>query len=187
VETAFVAITKLAESLPAGTVTDLGTETDVSLLERVTIKLPENTFALRFTIPVDEVPPVTLEGFALTRASDAVPMVNVFVSDLPPSVAVIVAVPEVATGFVAIVKVPLLCPAGTIAVEGTVADGLELTSETVVPLGPAGPESVTVPVAVSPPPTLEGSRVSAVNSAGLMVRVAAICPVPAPALTTTVD
>ena len=66
------------------------------------------------------------------------------------------------TGLVLTVKVPLVAPAGTITLEGTVATPvLLLESRTWAPPAGAGPFSVTVPVEdCTPPTTLVGLSVS---------------------------
>jgi|SRR6266436_6772571 len=54
-------------------------------------------------------------------------------------------------------KVALVAPAGTVALEGTVAAALLLESRTCAPPAGAGPLSVTVPVEdCAPPTTLDG-------------------------------
>src|SRR2546428_14117870 len=66
------------------------------------------------------------------------------------------------TGLVLTVKVPLVAPAGTVTLEGTVAAPvLLLESRTCAPPAGAGPFSVTVPVEdCAPPTTLVGLSVS---------------------------
>ena len=62
---------------------------------------------------------------------------------------------------VEMVKLPDDCPAATVTLGGTVAtDGLELASVTSTPPAGAGPESVTAPVELEPPITVEGFSVS---------------------------
>ena len=53
------------------------------------------------------------------------------------------------------------CPAATVTLGDAVAtDGLELASVTTTPPVGAGPESVTVPVELEPPVTVEGFSVT---------------------------
>ena len=72
------------------------------------------------------------------------------------------------------VKLALVCPAGTVTLDGTVAtEVLVLESVTVTPPEGAAAESATVPVELFPPLTLVGLRVSeesvTLPLAGLMV------------------
>ena len=68
VATAVVVTVKVPEVAPAATVTLAGTvATDVLLLERVTTAPPVGAGPLRVTVPVEEVPPVTLVGFRVTE------------------------------------------------------------------------------------------------------------------------
>ena len=61
-------------------------------------------------------------------------------------------------------KVPVLAPAGTVTLAGTVAcDVLLLKRPTARPPEGAGPLKVTVPVTVAPPITLVGLRVTEVS------------------------
>jgi len=75
------------------------------------------------------------------------------------------------TGLVLTVKVPLVAPAGTITLEGTVATPvLLLESRTWAPPAGAGPLSVTVPVEdCAPPTTLVGFSVSEETVGGVTV------------------
>ena len=57
----------------------MGTVATLLLLESVTVKPFEPALPLRLTVPVEEFPPVTVEGFKLTDASDAAVIVSVAV------------------------------------------------------------------------------------------------------------
>lgn len=83
--------------------------------------------------------------------------VNVEVFEVAPAVAVMVTVWLVATLLVDTVKVAVVLPWTTVTVVGTDATKmLLLFSATTCPPLCAGPESVTVPVAVVPPVTDPG-------------------------------
>ena len=57
---------------PAGITVDGGTwATDVRLLLKVIVAPPDGAGPLRVTIPVDELPPITVLGFRLTEVSPA--------------------------------------------------------------------------------------------------------------------
>jgi len=65
------------------------------------------------------------------------------------------------TGTVVTLNVADRCPAATVTLRGTAAwAGRELVSVTTIPAGGAGPESVTVPLTLAPPTTVEGLSVS---------------------------
>lgn len=76
-----------------------------------------------------------------------------------PKVAVMVAAVEVVTPVVVTWKVPVVEPAATVAVAGTVADELLLESVTVAAAA-AAPFSVRVPVDDVPPATVVGFKVT---------------------------
>ena len=68
------------------------------------------------------------------------------------------------------VKVPLVLPAGTVTLEGTLAAALLLESRTCAPPAGAGPLSVTVPVDdCTPPTTLLGFNFSEETVGGVTV------------------
>src|SRR5881296_3285788 len=94
------------------------------------------------------------------------------------------------TGLVLTVKVPLVAPAGTVTLEGTVAAPvLLLESRTCAPPAGAGPFSVTVPVEdCTPPTTLVGLSVSEETIGGVTVSEAVrVLPLSAPEMATEVD
>ena len=75
-----------------------------------------------------------------------------------------------------IVNVALDDPAGIVTPDWTPTDGTVLIRLTLTPCGGAGLFSETVPVALFPPPTEEGSIVNEARAKGLTVRVALAAP-----------
>jgi hypothetical protein len=66
--TALVLTVKLALVVPPATVTLAGTvATPVLLLDRLTTAPPPGAAALNVTVPVEELPPVTLDGLRLNE------------------------------------------------------------------------------------------------------------------------
>lgn len=77
------------------------------------------------------------------------------------------------------VKLVLLLPAGTVTLEGTLADPALLERLTTAPPAGAGPLSVTVPVEdCRPPTTLVGLRVSEETVGGVTVSEADVLAPP---------
>src|SRR6267143_172197 len=131
--TALVLRLKLALVPPAGTVTLEGTVAAlVLLLESVTCPPPAGAGAFSVTVPVEELPPVTLAR--LTVSDETIGGITVSVARVGP---------------VASVKLA-----------GTPIAGLLLESVTCAPPAGAGAFSVTVPVEELPPVTLVGLTVS---------------------------
>ena len=148
-ETLCVLTVKVALVWPAATVTLEGTvATDVLLLVRVTVAPPEGAAALRVTVPVELLPPLTLVGFKVSEESVTLEggvIVSEACAELGPSVAVITAVVVVVTDVVLTVNEALVAPAATVTLPGTLAEPLLLESETTAPPEGAAPDSVTVP------------------------------------------
>jgi hypothetical protein len=69
-------------------------------------------------------------------------------------------------------KVAEVVPAGTVTLEGVVADELLSAKATTMPPLGAGPERVTVPVEELPPVTLDGFIESDLSPAGRTVKAA---------------
>jgi len=162
-----VVIVKLALVDPAATVTLAGTDVAVELSESETTAPPLGAAAVNVTVPVDGLPPTTLDG--LTDSADSVgpdggggdePAVMVSsacLPGLPARSAKMFMLNCELTGFVTTVKVALVAPAGTVTLDGIVATvvGAGVDSDTtVLPL--CGALSVTVPVDGLPPTTLVG-------------------------------
>src|SRR5206468_4329394 len=139
--TAFVLTVKVAVEAPLGTVTLDGTvAAPVLLLDRETTAPPLGADALNCTVPVEELPPVTLDGLRpsetrVGRGGDVTVrvIVVVFVRVPEAPVMVRVTVPVVAVGFAVSVSVLV------------VAVGLGLKAA-VTPLGSVEGDRVTLPV-----------------------------------------
>jgi hypothetical protein len=61
-----VVMVNVAVELPAGTVTEVPTVAEAELLDRVTLMPPVGAAPVKVTVPVEDVPPVTLVGFTDT-------------------------------------------------------------------------------------------------------------------------
>jgi hypothetical protein len=151
---------------PAGTVTLAGTvAADVLPLVSATTTPPVGAAALRATVPVLLVPSTTVSGFRLRPVSvgldDAAgDTVRTAERDAPPEVAVIVTWLVVVTDVVVTGKVVLVAPPAIVTLAGTDAAALLLlVRATACPPAGAVVDSVTLPVAGSPPVTLVGLRV----------------------------
>jgi hypothetical protein len=152
---------------PAAIVTFGGTPPTVGLLlDSVTSAPPVGASPFRVTVPVEGVPPLTVEG--LSDTPDTVRGLTVNVADCVPAYDPwIVAWVAVFTAFVVIVNVAEVAPAGTVTLEGTVAIVvLLLLSVTTAPPVGATLVRVTVPVEGVPPVTLAGFSVTEVRLGG---------------------
>jgi hypothetical protein len=113
-------------------------------------------------------------------------MVSTAVWLTDPWVAVIVAIPGLATAKVRIVNDALLAPEATVTEPGVEASELLDESVITVPPGPAKPFKVTVPVDAIPAGTIDGARVKFVKTAGFTVSWALAAAAPIAALTVAV-
>jgi hypothetical protein len=150
VPTGFVLIANVAVDAPAGTTTLDGTAADEEPEARATVVSLENV-AARVTVPVDELPPRTLEGDTETDASWGSTR-SVFVCDEPFNAAVIVTEVSDATGEVVTLNEMAVVPAATVTLAGTVTADDDDVRATVV-FDTTGALSVIVPVAGNPPTT----------------------------------
>ena len=158
---------------PPATVTEPGTVTEGSLLERFTIAPAAGAGPFRVTLfDVVETPPTTDAGESVTESGARGLIVRVAVLVMLPYMAEIVTGVATPTGEVFMVNNgETICPAATVTEPGTVAAGSLLERLTVVSEG-AGPLSVTLFAVVEIPPTTDvGERVG-VGINGLTVRIA---------------
>ena len=138
------------------------------------------------TVPVDEVPPLTLDGLRISEVIAAAFTVNRDVLVTLPIDAEIVDVVDGIIGYVLIVNVAVVAPAGTVTLLGTDAAAvLLLVRVTTKPLVGAIPLSVTVPVDAVPPITVAGLSESADSADGFTVKVVVRLTVPAEAVIAT--
>lgn len=171
-----VAVAPPAKLMLAGTVATL-----VRLLASVAVRPAGGAGPLRVSVPVELMPPVTDAGLNVNDAMAAGFTVKTAVALLEPSVAVRLTFFAAATPAVLPVNVCDELPAGTTTDAGTLTDGSELLSPTVIPPLPAAELSVTAPVDAVPPVTDCGDMLSAVIvtvTAGLTATVPAAVAVP---------
>ncbi len=168
-----VVIVKVTVVAPSCTVTDGGTvATDVLLLDRDTTAPPLGAGPFNVTVPVEVFPPVTLDGLRERDFNEGGFTVRFEDRVTPPYEPEMFTAVEPDTGVVVIVKVALVAPSGTVTVEGTGATVvLLLDSVTDAPPLGAGPFSVTVPVELFPPVTLDGLRERDDSEVGFTVRL----------------
>ena len=160
---------------PAGTVTEAGVAAAAaSELLRSTTKPPVGAALPSVTVPLLDVPPMTLAGETDTLARAGGNTVSVALTLAPFELAVIVTAVEAATGKVVIVKAgDTVDPAATVTVDGVVAAAVfELLSCTTKPPAGAALERVTVPLLEVPPVTLAGDTVTLARPGGSTVSVA---------------
>jgi len=161
--TAFVETEKLAEVLPAATVTIDGTDAEPELLLRLTEIPTVGAAEPIVTVPVTIEAPVADDAPSVRAVNVGASTVKLPDSVLVPSLALIVAVALAATGVVETVKVAEVEPEGTVTDDGTVAVVLAEESETTAPFEPAFFDKVTDPVALAPPTTAVGDTVTFVT------------------------
>ncbi len=163
---------KVAVVAPARTVTDVGTVATLVALElRVTTVPPVGAGPPRVTVPVDVVDEAIEDGLKVRPVTTAGLTVRVAVTVTAPAFAVITADVAVPTAVVVAEKVPLVEPAATVTVPGTVVEASPDVSVTAKPPVGAAPLRVTVPVEEVPPVTAVGATATAESTAGVTVWV----------------
>jgi hypothetical protein len=162
----------VAEVAPDGMTTVAGTDAATLSDFRFTANPADGAALDRVTVPVALLPPRTEEGDTDTAVRTGAVTDNVVFKVVPLKTALIVTVVFAETGTVVTPNVAELAPATTVTVEGTTVEALsEVRLMSRPPVG-ATPFKVIDPVAGSPPTTLPGLTVTAVNAGGVIARVA---------------
>jgi hypothetical protein len=157
---------------PAATVKLAGTVTFALLLDRATLVPPEGAAALRVTVHATGPAVETLAGLQLRllTVGGAGTMLRAKVWDPPPAVAVRVTVCDIEAETTVAVNVPLVDPAATVKLAGTVTLALLLDRATLVPPEEAAALRVTVHATDPAPETLAGLQLRLLtDGAGAMV------------------
>jgi len=146
---------KIADLLPAKTVTDAGTcakfESDVSRHDKFVAAA-----CVRVKTPVHLTPPGMLFGLNATLFGTGAKILIGKLADPPPPLPEIWELASTETGTVETVNDADCLPAGITTVAGTLADASVLERFTVNPAAPAFWLILTVPTDGSPPKTFEG-------------------------------
>jgi hypothetical protein len=152
--TELVVTVAVVDVAPAGTVTVAGTLAEPLLLERATVTPAAPAAALSVIVAVEFcAPPRTLVGPSVSVETVYGLSVRLADAVIPFAAIEIDAVVTTETCDVAMVNVPVLAPAATVAVAGTEAAALLLESATTRPPAGATEFSVIVPVIAADPPT----------------------------------
>jgi hypothetical protein len=165
--TGLVVTGNCADVAPAATVTLAGRDAIAAFeLESATGRPPLGAALERLTVPVDALPPVTVDGATVTAETLAggggAVTVSVAVRVVVPCVAVMMTDVEAATALVEMAKLAAVAPPVTVMLPGTEATvAFALERFTTRPPLAAALVSVTVPVAPLPPATLAGLIASA--------------------------
>jgi hypothetical protein len=152
--TAAIVAVKPALAELAGTLTEVGSVTEASLLKRFTVSPPVGATALALTVQASVPAPVMdalVHVMPLSTATGLSCTANV--SDALPALAVNVAVCAVETAVAVAVNVALAEFAGTVTEAGTVIDISPLLSSTLKPPLAAGAFNTTMHASVAAPVT----------------------------------
>jgi hypothetical protein len=170
---------------PAGIVTVAWTVASGMDELRSTTTPPAGAGASMVIVAVDVLPPATDVGESVTDTGAGPRTVNDVVTVTPLFVALSVAVALLWITVVATLNVAVDAPAATVTLDGTVAAARLDESSTMRPPVGAGPESVTVPVAVFPPRTDAGETVTLDATGATTVSVTDLLTVPSVAVIAT--
>ena len=158
--TGVVATAKVAVVCPERTETEVGTDAAAFEAASEIVRPPDGAAEPKVTVPVAEVPPMTLVGATATEETDGGLTVRLAVFETPLSVAVMVAELAEATATVPTAKVAVDCPAGTVTDAGTVTPWLLDWSDTTIPPVGAELDNVIVPTELEPPVTEMGFKLT---------------------------
>lgn len=162
----------MADVAPVATVTVLGTEAAVWLLDNEMFNPPEGAAEPIVTVPVAVLPPRRLMGDTDRPVNTGAFTVKLALRKLLPTVPLIFATVWLPTGRVETLNVATVEPPGTDTIVGTVTEDWLLASETDSPPTGATDEIVTVPVELEPPVTDVGLNVRPAN-VGAVIEIGA--------------
>lgn len=170
---------------PAGIVTVAGRVASGMDALRSTTTPPTGAGASIVTVATDDLPPATDVGESVTDTGAGPRTVSDVVTVTPLLVALNFAVALLWINVVATLNVAVDAPAATVTLTGTVAAARLDERSTMRPPVGAGPESVTVPVAVFPPRTDAGETVTLAATGATTVSVTDLLIVPSVAVIAT--
>jgi len=150
-----------ALTAPSGTVIDAGTPTAALFEDSATAKPPAGAGPAKVTVTSADVPPITEFGLTTTDSTALRRTVTCADFDVPFADAAMETTLSATTAAVVTLNVADVALRGTVIVAGTTAEVESDANATVKPPSGAGPVSVTVPVALLPPTTLDGAIATA--------------------------
>src|SRR6185312_12902188 len=175
--TGLVLTTNVPVVWPASTVT-VPVTVAAPVLDDVTVavKPPEGAGPVKVTVPVEEVPPVTVVGFSVRVLTLAGTSVILPVAEKPLNVAVTVSLELAVTVLDVTVTFCWYCPTGKVTVAG--ADKLELVCKVTVSSAGTGLLSCTLTVSLLPLTSVAGEGVTFTSATGTYMPARVPSPVP---------
>lgn len=172
----------VAVRFPPAMLIEPGTDANDPLHVRFTDNPLAGAATLSVTVPVEIFPPTTDDGLNFNDVIAGGLIVKLACWVAPFNVPEIDATVTPATATVRTLNEARVAPRATDTDPGTKADVELLTNFTTAPPGGAGPDSVTMQVAVADPTTTGGDRLKSETTGGLTVNWAETCVLPTEAV-----